>query len=334
MSAPFASPHPEVSSSDEDLQDLLPRLTDEDATVRRLALIELAEYEDEAHAPWLAWALQDPDADVRADVAARLAYWEQPVAIEALIRALRDDSTAVRDAAAYSLAELKQADSGRLLLPALDTAEGFELASLLHAIKELRLPESLAAALRATASTDTAVRLAAVGVLGWLKDATALPVLTRLAADDADAEVRRAAVGALGLGQGADAQVAHAALLRALTDTVWRVREEAANTLGKLKLPGTTGPLITALEDSYWQVRQLAARALGRLKDAQAVHALVTHALQHEIANLRKEASVALGEIGDPAALPALAIASHDADPEVRKTARLAVSLIQQGEAA
>lgn len=329
MSTLFALSPPEVSPSDDDLQELHPRLTSGDATVRRLALIELAELEDEAHAPWLAWALRDPDPAIRADVAARLAYWEQPVALEALVVALSDEVDAVREAAAYSLAEIKQVESGERLQPALAGAQGFVLASLLHAVKELRLPGSLTPALRATDASEPAVRLAAVGVLGWLKDATALPVLTHLATHDPDAEVRRAAVGALGLGQGHDAQV-QPALLGALQDPIWRVREEAANTLGKLKLPEAVTPLVQALQDGYWQVRQLAARALGRLRDAQAVAPLVAHALSHEVANLRKEAAVALGEIGHPSALTALQAAAQDPDPEVRKTARLAITLIQQ----
>lgn len=333
MSTLFALSPPEVSPSDDDLQELQPRLTSDDATLRRLALIELAELEDEAHAPWLAWALREPDPAIRADVAARLAYWEQPVVLNALVDALHDEVPAVREAAAYSLAEIKQADSGTLLLPALEGAQGFVLASLLHAIKELRLPGSLNAALRATSDRDAPVRLAAVGVLGWLKDASALPVLTHLAAHDPDPEVRRAAVGALGLGQGHDAQV-QPALLGALQDPVWRVREEAAATLGKLKLPEAVTPLIQSLQDAYWQVRQLSARALGRLKAAQAVDALITYALRHDIANLRKEACVALGEIGHASALSALTVGAQDPDPEVRKMARLAITLIQQRAAA
>lgn len=81
-------------------------------------------------------------------------------------------------------------------------------------------------------------------------------------------------------------------------------------------------------------MRQLSARALGRLKAAQAVDALITHALQHDIANLRKEACVALGEIGHASALPALTVGAQDPDPEVRKMAGLAITLIQQRVAA
>ena len=51
--------------------------------------------------------------------------------------------------------------------------------------------------------------------------------------------------------------------------------------------------------------------------------------LRHEIANLRKEAAIALGEIGSPIALEALSRAESDPDPEVRKSARLAVVKIE-----
>jgi HEAT repeat protein len=52
----------------------------------------------------------------------------------------------------------------------------------------------------------------------------------------------------------------------------------------------------------------------------------VAHALTHSSANLRKEAAIALGEIGDLRAVPALNAASQDADPDVRKLARLALA--------
>ncbi|TAL14646.1 MAG: HEAT repeat domain-containing protein, partial [Aquabacterium sp.] len=48
-------------------------------------------------------------------------------------------------------------------------------------------------------------------------------------------------------------------------------------------------------------------------------------ALVHEISNLRKEAAIALGEVGDPQARPALEQAANDPDPDVRKLARLAL---------
>src|SRR5690606_10598209 len=96
MSQTNRHPHPELTPEDEDLADLFPRLTAGDGAVRRLALIELAELEDDAHAPWLAWALTDVDAGVRLEAAGRLAYWEQPGTVQALAEALADADDDVR----------------------------------------------------------------------------------------------------------------------------------------------------------------------------------------------------------------------------------------------
>ena len=54
----------------------------------------------------------------------------------------------------------------------------------------------------------------------------------------------------------------------------------------------------------------------------------LTEALAHPMANLRKEAAIALGEVGDPTGLPALEAAAADPDPEVRKAARLAIGRV------
>ena len=80
-----------------------------------------------------------------------------------------------------------------------------------------------------------------------------------------------------------------------------------------------------------WQVRLRAARALGQLGPAHAVPAVpaLTRLLTESIANLRKEAVIALGETRHESALPAVRLAAEDPDPEVRKVARLALSQLQ-----
>jgi HEAT repeat protein len=51
--------------------------------------------------------------------------------------------------------------------------------------------------------------------------------------------------------------------------------------------------------------------------------------LNHSISNLRKEAALALGELGEQAARPALQALEHDSDPEVRKAVRIALAQLQ-----
>ncbi len=47
----------------------------------------------------------------------------------------------------------------------------------------------------------------------------------------------------------------------------------------------------------------------------------MARALDHAVSNLRKEAAIALGEIGDPAAIPSPERALDDPDADVRKIA-------------
>jgi HEAT repeat protein len=86
------------------------------------------------------------------------------------------------------------------------------------------------------------------------------------------------------------------------------------------------------MDDDYWQVRVKAARSLGKLKARGGVEVLC-QALQHAASNLRKEAVIALGEIGDPRAITHLERALHDNDPDVRKLAKLALTSIQMSGA-
>jgi HEAT repeat protein len=311
------------------------RLSNADPGVRRVALIELADEQDEALLPWLIAALtDDPVPELRTEAAQRLAGWETLDAVTALTCALRDDSGGVREAAAQSLSELKDARAGAMLLPLAEDADAFVRAAVLRALRELRLPAAAAPALISLSHASAGVRREAVAVLGWLKQRDALPALARLANTDPEADVRRAATGALGLADvtsDPDRRVARDALLAALRDDAWSVREEAASTLGKLRLDDT-GPaaaLMAALDDAYWQVRLRAARALGQLRITSAVAPLGV-ALSHSISNLRKEAAIALGEIGDIRALPLLEAAEADTDPEVRKLSRIAIARLRK----
>jgi len=219
--------------------------------------------------------------------------------------------------------------SRRGSIPFIASTDSFVRAAALRGVRELRVPASFAPALDALGDADPQVRREAVAVLGYLKRAEALPALTSIASADPAPEVRRAAAGALGYAAAtSDQQAVLAALLAALTDAEWQVREEAATTLGKIRHQAAAPALIAALDDAYWQVRLRAARSLGRLRSHDALPGLIA-TLTHTISNLRKEAALALGEIASPLALPALHQAAGDPDPEVRKSVRLAIQQTQ-----
>jgi HEAT repeat protein len=308
-----------------ELTPFLLRLQEEDAAVRRIAVLDLADLEDEEALPVLIdTLLRDRDESVRLESARVLASWETPEVVVALLDGLTDASAPVAEAAAQSLSELKDASLAPLLVERARHPSAFVRAAVLRGLRELRHPQAYAPAVKALDDADADVRREAVTVIGWLKQSDALTDLARLATGDPVVEVRRAATGALGLA--ADAKVLPS-LYAALDDREWQVREEAAITLGKLKFPASEDALARALDDEYWQVRLQAVRALGRLK-AKSVLAKLGELFAHPISNLRKEVALALGEIGDRAALAILEPALHDADPDVRKAVRIAVAQI------
>ncbi|RKF49474.1 HEAT repeat domain-containing protein [Paraburkholderia fungorum] len=318
-------------SLDPEAAEILPRLASTDAAVRRIALLALADLEDETVlGPMVAALRTDTSSEVRAQAAEVLGAWERADAVQALCEALADRAEEVRDAAAQSLSNLKNPESGPLLAPFTTHRDPFVRQAALRGLRELRYAGALEPALAALSASEELVRLEAVSVLGWLKSERALGPLTAIAAHDPNAAVRRAAIGSLGIGAAATEDTV-AALLSALRDAAWQVREEAAATLGKLRVQSARDALVAALDDDYWQVRLQAVRALGKLRDATASTALAA-LLTHAISNLRKEAALSLGELGDVASLPALHAAAADPDPEVRKAARIALTQIEKAQ--
>jgi HEAT repeat protein len=194
----------------------------------------------------------------------------------------------------------------------------------LRALKELRRKDTLKPALEALQDGDAAVRVQAIGVIGFLKLEESIPALTALIGDP-DSHVRRAAVSALAFSQ---MKSAAETITRALKDDDWMVREMAAETLG-LNANGSlsSDQLIASLADTFWQVRLKAIRSLGRMKIERAVRP-IGHCITHEQANLRKEAAAALGEIAALDGEAYLALVANDPDPDVRKNARWALQQV------
>ena len=90
--------------------------------------------------------------------------------------------------------------------------------------------------------------------------------------------------------------------------------------------------LITALaDDQYISVRWRAAEALGKIGSPRAVEALAA-LLSDPNFYVREKAAEALGRIGDPGAVQPLISGLADRDPDVRR--RIVRALIEIGEVA
>jgi HEAT repeat protein len=92
-----------------------------------------------------------------------------------------------------------------------------------------------------------------------------------------------------------------------LEDTAIEVRVSAAYALGLLGDPQAIEPLIQKLDDQTEdaRVRGTAAEALGDLRDPAGVMPLIA-ALNDPSAEVRFWAAFAVGQLGDPRALPQL----------------------------
>jgi HEAT repeat protein len=222
------------------------------------------------------------------------------------------------------MAEFKDPACAEIILPLVKHAHAFVRMGALRALKELRCKDTLKPALEALQDADAAVRVQAIGVIGFLKLEESIPALTALI-NDPDAHVRRASVSALAFSQ---LKPAAETITRALKDADWMVREMAAETLG-LNVNGSLAAdqLIACLADEFWQVRLKTIRSLGRMKIERAVRP-IGNCINHDQANLRKEAAAALGEIAHPDGEAFLAVIADDADPDVRKNARWALQQI------
>jgi len=107
------------------------------------------------------------------------------------------------------------------------------------------------------------------------------------------------AIGEIRGSHGVDRTAAVEPLLRIINDFDPTVRRAAAFAFGELRAGDAIDPLIRALDDSDDGVRAMAAWALGELRARDALESLQHLARGDPNADVRREASYAVGEIQD-----------------------------------
>jgi beta-lactamase regulating signal transducer with metallopeptidase domain len=113
-----------------------------------------------------------------------------------------------------------------------------------------------------------------------------------------------------------------------LKDKSSEVRHQAVFALGQQRDVKYVGVIVDALKDSDAEVRQQAAHALGQIRDRSAVDPLIT-ALKDTNPEVRQQAAHALGQIRDARAADALIAALKDTNPDVRQQAVHALGQIR-----
>jgi len=118
------------------------------------------------------------------------------------------------------------------------------------------------------------------------------------------------------------------ALARTLNDPSELTRLRMAENLERIGTPAVA-PLVETLEgDAAGQAKVLAARILGYLRAAEGRAALRAAMLEGGLTDLRAQATLALGKIGNPEDVPALQEAAGDEEWPVRAQAANALEMI------
>lgn len=117
-------------------------------------------------------------------------------------------------------------------------------------------------------------------------------------------------------------------LLLLFNDPMMEVRDEAVEAAASLG-SDVVERLIASLKDERWRVREQAAKALGKIRDPRAVDQLIVACRDRDGA-VKSAAAEALGRIGHEKAVPALIKLFKDTSKTVRETAGTALVSIGQ----
>lgn len=166
------------------------------------------------------------------------------------------------------------------------------------------------------------VRNSAAYALGLIGDpAAAGPVLAAISAPERGLPAATAAEALQSMGVGISD-----VLRDGMGDANARTRMVAAHLSGERSFTRGLPELRRLLDDDPdVTVRETSATAIGRLGRGEDVEILVRHTVDSEPLALRRACVVALGELGDPAAVPALAALLADADPRLAELAASAL---------
>lgn len=191
--------------------------------------------------------------------------------------------------------------------------------------------------------SDDKGKLAAIKILGWVKESNACALIARFLNSAFRDEAIRALVEmghkavqpligelprgnetvkegiAKVLGEIGDRSAA-GHLIQLLTDPNGHVREAAALALGKIKDPSSARAILDLLTDQYVSVQESALEALVLLHSPFIVSRLL-ELLTSEKPSLRNHAVRILGKMKAVEAIPKLSFAIKDEEPQVRRVA-------------
>lgn len=280
-----------------------------------VALNALSNISDPAAIPELIEALHDEDARIRRAAASAIGLVASfhrnalqdfaPAAVSALNATIRDEDPSVRVKVIQTLGRFGElaSESVPSLIEAMNNAEMRNDAA--HTLGEIGPSARSAWSTLVAWIGDPGARKSIIYALGRTGPAEhVLPVIKNALMDE---ETRGTAANALGdLGPAAEGAID--ALIPLLGDPGEHVRWAAAVALGRIGPAAVSAlpVLIHLMQEADWPLQIRVAKALGSIGDRRATHILIEALKTGKKDTVRYDAAGALGELGDPAAIPHL----------------------------
>jgi HEAT repeat protein len=317
--------------------ELLAALSDPDAAVRKACIKGVLgfvlEYADASGVPkLLEIAEKDPVVEVRAEAIRVIGALAHRDVVPGLVKVFeKEKNEAVRDEILAIFAREGDQRALPVLLPLLEAKDPPPL--VFEALRGIAHPKAVGPLLPLLENPAGAIRSRAIQVLGDLGDHSAAPKLVKALLDKEPTVVREAINGVAQLGSAE----AVGPLLKLSDHPDAKVRLSAIRALATYRFPEVIPAkdalprVLKHLKKDTDRIRIEAARVLGAVKIQEAVPALREAASAANPRDVRRAALEALGQIGDPGALPTLSEAVADKDPDVRTSA--AIALGQLGKA-
>lgn len=216
-----------------------------------------------------------------------------------------------RDGKGTPTANGKQPDAIDHLIRSLNSADDNVRWKAISSLGDSRDPRAVEPLIKLLNDPLNPIRHEAVKALGKIGDSRAIdPLITKMGPDSAITEICASVLS------GFDDPRVVESMLKLKDSHVPYYREAAARAFGKIRDPRAFQALLELLDDNE-MVRMASIEALGDTNDPQAT-GLLLELLNDPSDDIRREAVMALGKIGDPRAIEPL-INKLNSDDKVRR---------------
>ncbi|MFO7991691.1 MAG: HEAT repeat domain-containing protein [Thermoplasmata archaeon] len=257
----------EDMKDDGDIDGLLNMLRVGDVDERAESAKALGLLDEKSAVQDLIKALEDEEAGVRANAALALGQIGDERAMEPLINALKDDSWVVRHDSAIALGELASSEAIKHLVKLLEDEVLEVRKKVIEALGNIG-GDKVIETLGETAD-DKDIRLEVARALAKSESERAVSYLIDLY-NKGEKGVRELTIQGLSDVDNKDKKVV-GLLVDALSDNIWRIREESAKALGEVEDQTVIKPLLKALKDESLYVVQAALKSLGKVGDEEII---------------------------------------------------------------